>query len=358
VSKLLVPTYVGDGTELSKKYRAFWRSVHKLLGGKASREELALEISQAVRQETLLVSFGAADAPLTLTNVQNPRGAPLTSSFDVYLFGKQYVGRHETEGGGLSWIILRAEFQVLYLNSMDRAAIRKHWDAGTSGSMAYVGYRFISNSEFPHAENYPDCHVSYCLNGISEESIKRRYREGGNGWRVRAGHGQPHIPSAPMDLCAIVYMLLHCHRPESVELGWPEETRKLVADLPSFWLESNERSSYPSWYLHSHELVEDPAAEPLRRSPADFRVPPNAKAARWGARIWGHETVETPHLTINHGQTEKWRLDLRTGNLLPGDRGDIHPELLAELDRTKEQWKALWDDHYAGANNKVGESTW
>ena len=161
-----------------------------------------------------------------------------------------------------------------------------------------------------------------------------------------------------MDLCAILYMLLHCHRPDEVELGWPKATREIVASLPSFVLEPDARSTYPSWYEHSHAPNEEAAAAPLRRAPPDFRVPPNAAAARWGARISGRETVETPHLTISHGQEERWRLNLRTGDLLEGDRKDIPADLLAELDRTKEQWKALWDEHYADKNNKIDESTW
>ena len=139
VSKSLVPTYIRDGVALSKTYKAFWKSVHKLLGGKARREDLDVNLKQAVPKETLLLSFGTSEDPLVLTNVHNRRGAPRTSNFDVYLFGKHYVGRYENDDGGYSWMILRAEFQILYLNSMDRAAVRKHWDAETTGSNAYAG---------------------------------------------------------------------------------------------------------------------------------------------------------------------------------------------------------------------------
>jgi hypothetical protein len=73
-----------------------------------------------------------------------------------------------------------------------------------------------------------------------------------------AQYGIPRIPTPPMDLAAVVYVLLHDHLPEAVEQGWPGPLKEALKALPQFSMQPLSHLLKPSahldcncWYLHA-----------------------------------------------------------------------------------------------------------
>ena len=308
-----VPTHVADGAELVEAYSEFWREFVKLADRKVTPSALTISPIQLKPGLTLGLDFGRGTGPIALLGITS-KGAPRTSALDIYLAGTQVVSRIR-DAGDIRWVILRSEFDLLYLNALENAVMRRAWREKARPSVAYAGYKFVSNLLEPMAVHYPDCHAKYNLDAIEEEAIERVYKEDHAGWDARARHGQPQIPSAPLDLVGLLYMVLHCHLGISVEKGWPKKIGRVIERLPAFKLDINSRSRYASWYDHSHAVPPDLAPIIPTNAPIDFKVPPPLKAAGWNARIRGRERTEVPHLTINFGDSGYWRSDIQDGRV-------------------------------------------
>ncbi len=90
----------------------------------------------------------------------------------------------------------------------------------------------------------------YCIDGVDpdeQDELEAKFRD------------YPRIPSAPMDITGIVYLVLNDHLPTAMELpyGWPPQLRKKVGELPSFpegcmnRLGEGVKKMVPDWwYVH------------------------------------------------------------------------------------------------------------
>ena len=81
----------------------------------------------------------------------------------------------------------------------------------------------------------------------------------------------------------------------------------------------------------------------------DLSLPTQLKRARWKVKIQDKETRGPPHVSILRG-TDKWRLNLRTGNMMDAtpDPSEVPDELLRIL-RKPTNWKwaiEAWDEMY------------
>lgn len=83
--------------------------------------------------------------------------------------------------------------------------------------------------------------------------------------------------------------------------------------------------------------------------PTPFRIPKSLRKARWKLKIQEKETREPPHVSILRG-TDKWRINLRTGEFLDKlpDPSEV-PKLLLNFIRRQAIWEEIctaWDDKY------------
>src|SRR5262245_28760480 len=122
----LVATYASDGLPLSKSYAELWREFARLVDLKVQPSSLQVESSQLDPGRTLRLEFGKGPEPLALLGAAS-RGAPQTNKLDIYLSGTQVVGRIPDGEGGTRWVVLRSEFEVLYLNALEIAVKRRDW---------------------------------------------------------------------------------------------------------------------------------------------------------------------------------------------------------------------------------------
>lgn len=352
----LLATYASDGAELIAQYADLWREFLKIGPGKITPNTLAVSPVQDTPGRTLKIDFARSGEPMAILGASS-RGAPKTSLFDIYFSGTQTIGRIPIEHGGHQWVILRSRFEVLYLNSLETTVVRQAWrDQIKDKSRAYAGYQFITNLTDPAAKHYPDCHARYCLDSVDEATIKRFYKEGHLGWESRARHGQPQIPSAPIDLVGLLYIILHCHLGTVVDQGWPKKVRAIVEKLPRYRLDADGRSVCTNWYEHSHSTPSVVVPPPLTMIPPGWAVPEPAKSAGWGAKIANREHSEDPHISVYHHDERRWRINLRTGGMMSGERQEIPDELFDAIEKTKQAWRDLWDATYK--NNLVGDCTW
>jgi hypothetical protein len=350
----LVATHVVDGYTLTTSYAEFWDALGKLLGSGRGLDPPSLRVAPVQHQKgkTLRIDFGA----LVIRNV----AARMTPPIDIYMSGFHIVGRVEAEEEKNPWIILRSEFDLLYLNALENSRANAAWREKKRGvSVAYAGYQFVSNIARP-GRNLPDCHARYCLNAMRPEKIERLYSEESEAWKALQAHGQPQVPCAPLDIVGLLYMIMHTHLGGIVEKGWPKKVREVVAKLPQFRLTSNQRAFCGEWYEHSHALEIRNAPPPLETAPEGFVVPATSKNGGWNVRVAGLEKTEAPHITINHHQ-KRYRLNLRTGRQMEGDESDwsdIPSEVLLAIATKKKEWCELWDRHYPHPNTQVGKSPW
>jgi hypothetical protein len=83
--------------------------------------------------------------------------------------------------------------------------------------------------------------------------------------------------------------------------------------------------------------------------PIELTLPRSLSQARWKVKIQEKESREPPHVSILRG-TDKWRIDLRTGEFLDKrPKPSEVPDELLDVIRKKKNWKWLcekWDKKY------------
>ena len=337
-----IATFLGDGFELTSLYEDFWARVQKLAGKPVRPKKLAPKPAVEEAGKSLRFDFGRTGDVLVLRGLPCVN-APGASAFDVYVSGSQVVRRIKTVEAGIAWVLVASEFDVLFLNALDDSFVTRAWEDKRKESSAYAGYRFTIASVDP-VRHFPDCYAQYSLDAIEPARIQRLYKDDDSGWKARATHRQPAVPSAPLDLVSIIYVLLHQHVSKSVSNGWPWDMSELLGKLPAVRFGVDARSQTRGWYDHSHVAKE---TTPLKRWPEEFVVPAELAEAGWGTRIAGLERLETPHVTVNRGEDRSRRVNIRKrhGAMLEGS-DDIPKALWDEIVRTLPAWRELWKLHY------------
>jgi hypothetical protein len=343
-----LPTFMQDAYDLVEAYANFWKRFGKVASKPVQPSALTIQASQEVEGESLRIEIGR-DHALAILGVASG-GVRGTEYFDVFVSGMQVVrkakGLYEGEH---VWITVRSEFEVLYLNALEKKDAKKAWDANEKVSTAYAGFQFVVDTGSNCQPHSADCAAKYCLDQLEENAIQRRYKDDDDGWAWRATHRQPAVPAAPLDLAGLLYVVLHQHDRAGVLTGWPREMREALERLPVINLERRERTLYGQWFEHSHSTPDDVPWDSPKRQLEDFIVPPDLAADGWGARIAGRERNETPHLSVNHRRDRK-RVNLRTGEFMDGDPKWIPEELAKEIKRTFSKWQDLWDFFYKDVN--------
>lgn len=339
-----IPTYISDAAPLVEAYRQFWASANRLADRTVNPREVDIEARQERPGKSLLIRFGENTGFIALENMPTREKSDV-SAYDIYIRGTQIVDRI-MDAEHQRWRILGADFSVLYLNALETSRRRRAWRERETVSRAFAGYRFRIDSGERSQPHRPDCHGVYCLDAISEEAIERLYVENGQGgWSARARRVQPCVPTAPMDFVALFYMILHSHYQGAVRTGWPKQVAESLASLPCLVLPSDERSRCSAWYDHSHLPQEVAPVQPLRDVPSGFRIPDALKTAGWTAKVSGRERTESPHVTlVRHGDRFRW--NLRSGELMDGDERAVPDSLLQLLKRSWRDWRTLWDERY------------
>lgn len=348
-----LPTYMSDVHELVAAFGDFWKHVSKLITKPVRPRALKIEAAREKEGESLRLNIGRNE-PLMILGLASG-GVRDAEKFDIYISGTQVVRRAmRDQDDEHCWFTVKSEFELLYLNGLENAEARRAWSRQEKVSHAYAGYQFTVETGEHCRLHASDCTARYSLDRIGEGAIQRIYRDSDDNWAYRATHRQPPIPAAPLDLVGILYLILHQHDSSSVVSGWPRDMRSVLAKLPSYRLERDERSIYARWYEHSHSTPDDiPWDSPKRQLP-DFELPTEFIKDGWGARIAGRERNETPHLTVTHGR-ERRRVDLRTGKFMDGDPKWVPEPVWREIWRTLPKWQQLWDVFYGDDNPVKGK---
>jgi hypothetical protein len=312
------------------------------MGTPMSPQALSVKIASERIGESVRLNFGTEE-PIRILGLP-ARGVCDCSTFDVYITGKQVVRKGLVQGVE-AWFTVHSEFDVLYLNALEQSDVKRAWREETRNSHAYGGFRFTVDLASESRFHRPDSHVQYNIDTFQEAMIKRLYKDGDAAWRRRAAHGYPRVPSAPVDLVGLIYVLLHQHREEAVKEGWPADVRRTLNDLPTFHLDVDERSRCATWYAHSHAPPKPAPAIVHRARPENFRMPDEVAAAGWSATISADERCEDPHLTVTRNG-ERIRVNLRTQEVMDGRDSDLPDPVLEAVLECWDDWCALWDERY------------
>jgi hypothetical protein len=245
---------LGDGPGILDRYQEFWTR----LGGELP--QIRKSWSQAIAyRKSSAASGGSLDfyvptdapaicideAPLDPRNPQGP-------SCDICVQFDQTVRRAPPGGGATDFELIHSVVCIAYVR---RAAAKGNDGRSRQGrrSPIIAGLHFDLSFDLTTVfqKAHPMYHAQLDFGCISDQAIGRP---------CHTGHRQihtkfPRIPTAPLDLPAVMFLVLNDHFPEIVVDGWPAGLRSAVEKLPQLpdWPVSQElrrrkRIDVDSWY--------------------------------------------------------------------------------------------------------------
>jgi hypothetical protein len=128
---------------------------------------------------------------------------------DVYIKFTQVV-QAESNNGDRGLIAIKSNIKLLYFDTNNERC----------------GLHFDLSGEDQH--DHPVYHAQIDTSCIPPDAVSRRY----DGTQRSILSRYPRIPTAPMDLAAVVYLILRDHLPSRVRNGWPGELRGAAYALP------------------------------------------------------------------------------------------------------------------------------
>ena len=123
-----VATYMSEAYELVDAYDNFWKQFAKLASRPVQPSALKIRPSNEVEGESLRLEIGRDEA-LGVLGVSSG-GVRDAERFDVFVSGMQIVRKAKGEcEGEYVWLAVRSEFEVLYLNALEKKDAKNAWDA-------------------------------------------------------------------------------------------------------------------------------------------------------------------------------------------------------------------------------------
>lgn len=214
-------------TKLGKVYRDFWLWVVKLTDRKAEdmgRQDI--QVKDVTHTDGYITFRIWSSRPLLINGLSARRRDTERADYDVAIDFEQHVSI-KADGDGMSYFeAVRSTIRLLYLENYNSVKTK-----GTSGKI-YSGVHFDLNDQNQNTSDEYDhaiFHANFDLKCIDpRERLGRvNYEEPAIG-RIDS----PRIPTAPMDISAVVFSLLRDHMPETVVKGWPENMLEVLNDLP------------------------------------------------------------------------------------------------------------------------------
>lgn len=218
----LIPT-LQDG------YANFWNSIRIHANGyvqPVSKNDFKVQIRNGrLRIETR--------TPIWLIGLPVRRKEVTGEIFDVAITFEQDVDVKGLGTPSQYFEAVASYVRILYLDNDKIVSKRKVEDSTYRGHVR-SGFHFdLVNQENKNRDWYdhPIYHANFDLKCIDLNTLGR------NDYELPQVSGRidfPRIPTAPMDLAGVIFLLLRDHRPDLVETGWPDNIRKLAKRLPRY----------------------------------------------------------------------------------------------------------------------------
>lgn len=206
--------------ELKQAFSHFWNSVVGITGSPA----------RGITDETITVNR-VDDHRLDVCTPSDSqalwfRGLPFrpgdsSRTIDAWIQFEETV-RGVEENGGVRYEIERSVTRLVY-------AVQEREDGERIGK-ARQGVHF-DFKELPDG-NHPVFHAQFDPSCIDTSAIEEYQLQVGG----KSAPSFPRVPSAPIDVAAVTYMILHDHKPNLLDEdeGWPSETHAALRKLPQF----------------------------------------------------------------------------------------------------------------------------
>ena len=223
--------------ELEQRFSEFWNKLSNVSGTPARREDVVVqELEQD--EDTLSVS---PKNPLLLKGLSC--GDEIV---DVWIYFVNSIYGVEVDSG-LKYEIEKSTIRVQYLREEERD------DEKVMRPIQGVRFEF----EYLPEDYHPVFHAHFEPDCLKPSDVQHRYS------KEVISYGEqvidpPRVPSAPLDLTGVIYMILQDHKPSllNTNKGWPARTQDAIKELPHFPEKCFEMGDDGSnrfsdwWYLH------------------------------------------------------------------------------------------------------------
>ena len=190
-------------------YMAFWEKVTKLTGAQAKRfDRQKLKVTLDAKTKRIMVTTPM----LEIHGASSRPNARSKHRYKIFLESQCTI---EGVGNAKSptFVLTRCTVRVLWIED-DVAADKT--------PKALRGLHF----DYAEDDHHPVFHVQVDDHVLKPEGVDVEYNVD-----VKR-HETPRIPTAPMDLCGTVYMILHDHFSSAVLQGWGEECLQAIESMP------------------------------------------------------------------------------------------------------------------------------
>jgi hypothetical protein len=215
--------------KLNKTYQDFWLWIVNLTDRKAvNLSKGDLKVEDASKSNDKIVLRVRSTRPFLINGLTGRRRDSTRTDYDVAIEFVQYVYFDEQQG---CFKAIKSTVRLLYMENYK--IVKIHQERFGKPGKIYSGIHFdlvSQDSNNTDGYDHPIFHASFDLTCIDPQRAGR-----GNYEKPSLGRFDfPRIPTAPMDLGAVIFSILRDHLPEKVIRGWPQKMSDVIAELPRY----------------------------------------------------------------------------------------------------------------------------
>lgn len=228
------PTPVGlsarDSFSVRRRYTDFWSRLWSITPAARQIPEDLIRVEEKLGSGQLLVETPERECVLALEGVKSRQTAAKDLQHDVYIQFRQLVRAMSLDGARGPLEAVQSNVRVQYLEARSPGRVAKELRREIDPARLYAGVHFdlALGEGTTFKRGHPIYHVQFDPHCVPMEASRRVYEP----WSSIPSCDVPRIPTPPMDLGAVVYLLLQDHFPDVMQQGWPTGIQKAAANLP------------------------------------------------------------------------------------------------------------------------------
>lgn len=212
-----------------RRYTQFWQKLISFTDGRAQEfpdKEMVVSLNRD-SGGCICVETPQQTAALLIRGLPKKPDS-IREDLDVFIQFRQLVQAESNDGDDCEFIAINSNIRLMYLETQPIGIRQQRIRNGNQPNKdkVYCGLHFDLSGEDQY--DHPLYHAQFDTSCIVPRAVDNRY----DGTQHGIHSSYPRIPTAPMDLGAIVYLILRDHLPKRVRNGWPKKLRKAAYALP------------------------------------------------------------------------------------------------------------------------------
>lgn len=221
---------IADAPAVRDRYYEFWTRLNTAIPEAQTVNLGTFRVTRSpLAPDCLDVEIDPHDPTLRFDEVPTSPRRPTGQKCEILIQLRQTVSRSAGTSGS-AFQLVHSVVRVAYLDK--RRAPPAGPGSAPRGQQVIAGFHFDLglDQQFSRQPAHPIYHAQIDFDCIVKPGSSRRCTACGRNVRVTSRF--PRIPTAPLDLAGVVFLVLNDHFPSRVAAGWPPELASAASKLP------------------------------------------------------------------------------------------------------------------------------